>query len=341
MTRESGTGPAAFALPLFFECDREGRVVWMTDAALDRLGPAVNNARALATHPEIASILIRFTRVMEWQDRILIRAVVGEEGGAPEHPSTAVLMRLEYNLLQRIERLQRAQTRLAVRVRRGGRASGTRLLEQLELERQRLGRDLHTGVGQSLAAIKVNLELIDAGFPEPPQSVRSALDNISSLADDALQQVRFVSHRLHPPDWQRLSLGTALTRLWEVSGIPRRFEAVLDLEVLDTEPPHPVRILLYRAAQEALSNLARHSQATRVAFSLRRGQDSLILTVQDNGSGFDAAALFTGPPRAGAGIGLRSLREQVESLGGSFEIRSSSEGTTLVVDVPAVLDDQT
>lgn len=322
------------------QCNRDGRVVWMTDAARDRLGQAASEAGSLAAAPDGLSVLIRFTPVLEWHDRILVRATVGHETAAGSSPQTCALLRLESNLLERTGRLQAAQSRLAARAGRGGSGSGAKLVEQLELERQRLGRELHTGVGQSLAAIKVNLELIETYLSEPTVPVRSALDHISDLNGAALQQVRTVSHRLHPPDWQRLSLAGALTQLWEISGIPQRFEATLKVDPLDPEPPHIDRVMFYRAAQEAMSNLVRHSNATCVDISLRRVGGHFILTVADNGGGFDPAQLTAGLPKPGAGIGLRSIREQVEGLGGGFAIRSGPGGTTLEVSLPVRCEDQ-
>ena len=101
----------------------------------------------------------------------------------------------------------------------------------------------------------MNLDLIDSALPNPPESVRKCLDRIQTLADQSLDQVRSISRRMHPPDWQRLHLADAIEVLWQTTGIPEKFRATLDVHRMQVEPSHPVRVALYRAAQEGLSNL--------------------------------------------------------------------------------------
>jgi len=205
---------------------------------------------------------------------------------------------------------------------------------QIELERQRLGRELHTGVGQMLAAIHLQLEIIGAQAIEPPAAVKQALGRISTLANEALQQVRAVSRRLHPPEWQRLTLEAALVQLWDISGIPQRFQTSLRITPLPHEPALEVKVLMYRATQEALSNLIRHSRATRIDLRLEPIDGSLVLTIQDNGVGFDARRQFSAPANVAAGIGLRSIREQAASIGAKLTVESSPVGTKLEVSAP-------
>jgi len=116
--------------------------------------------------------------------------------------------------------LQRAERDLSIFARQRRQGNGRGAVRQIELERQRLGRELHTGLGQMLAAIRLQLEIVAALLPDPPTLVQQALSRISTLANEALEQVRSVSVRLHPPEWQRLTLETALQQLWDISGIP-------------------------------------------------------------------------------------------------------------------------
>jgi two-component system NarL family sensor kinase len=122
--------------------------------------------------------------------------------------------------------------------------------------------------------------------------------------------------------------------LWEISGIPQRYEASLHLASLPHEPDLYVKILMYRAAQEALSNLTQHSCATRIEMALELEGERLSLRVRDNGVGFDAGAHLSAPAKVDAGIGLRSVREQAMSLRGSLTVESGAAGTTLVVSAP-------
>ena len=165
-------------------------------------------------------------------------------------------------------------------------------------------------------------------------TARNPAPPAGALANDALEQVRSVSRRLHPPEWQRLTLETALQQLWDLSGIPQRFAASLRIQPLPHEPDLDVKVLLYRAAQEAFSNVARHARATRVDAALETRDDCAILTVQDDGVGFDVAGLLRGPASVASGIGLRSIHEQAAALGGRLEIESTPTGTRLVVSVP-------
>jgi signal transduction histidine kinase len=244
------------------------------------------------------------------------------------------LLHLESSLLRHYLRLQLAERDLSRFARDRRRGIGRGAVRQIDLERQRLGRELHTGVGQMLAAIRLQLEIVAALLLDPPGLVQQALDRISTLANDALEQVRSVSARLHPPEWQRLTLADALQQLWDLSGIPQRFEASFRIQRLPHEPDLEVKVLLYRAAQEALSNVARHARATRVEAALETRDDCAILTIRDDGVGFDVAGLLRGPASVASGIGLRSIREQAAALGGRSEIQSGPAGTTLVVSVP-------
>jgi two-component system NarL family sensor kinase len=241
---------------------------------------------------------------------------------------------LEGSLLRHCLRLQLAERDLSSFARDRRRGIGRGAVRQIDLERQRLGRELHTGVGQLLAAIRLQLEIVAAHLLDPPGLVQQALDRISTLANEALEQVRSVSARLHPPEWQRLTLADALQQLWDISGIPQRFEASLRIQPLPHEPDLEVKVLLYRAAQEALSNVIRHARAIRLEAALETRDDCAILTIRDDGVGFDVAGLLRGPASVASGIGLRSIREQAAALGGRSEIQSGPAGTTLVVSVP-------
>jgi signal transduction histidine kinase len=186
-----------------------------------------------------------------------------------------------------------------------------------------------------LAAMKLQLEIVTSHLSDPPDGIRQALENLSKLAAGALDQVRSVSRRLHPPEWQGLTIEAALSQLWHVSGIPLRYHAHLDLSPLPREPDPEIKALLYRTAQEGLSNIMGHSHAQKVSMSLRDSSDSVVLTLQDDGVGFNTAALSR--PLSG-GIGLRSLAEQATALGAKFDVDSGSNGTTLVLVTQYLLE---
>ncbi len=253
---------------------------------------------------------------------------------APAREVSILLFQLQADLLRRLARIQASESRVAKLVRLGDRRSGRRAVRQIERERQRLARELHTGVGQLLVAIRIQRELIGEQMPNPPAMVGQALQRIGILAADALAQVHSVSQRLHPPEWQRLTLDAALSQLWNISGVAQRFAGSVRLDRPAREPGPDVKTLLYRAAQEALSNVMRHSRANRIDLKLEDRVGHLVLTIEDNGIGFDTKGLLTGPAEIGSGIGLRSIRVHACALGGKLLIHSGPLGTTLEVSVP-------
>jgi signal transduction histidine kinase len=246
-----------------------------------------------------------------------------------EGPREAASDGMGGDLLGRYFRLEKAERKLAeaTRMARAGRRAPA--LHQVERERQRLGRELHTGVGQMLAAIRLQLEAIAAQMPNPAEAVQQALGRIDWLSQEALQQVRGISRRLYPPEWQKLRIEEALRQLWEVSGLAQRLDGCLSLERLPREPSHEVKVLLYRTAQEGLSNISRHSMASHAQMTLETKSDRIVLTMQDNGRGFDAAA-----QGADGGLGLRSMRDAATEAGAEFVVESAPGSTTLRVCVP-------
>jgi signal transduction histidine kinase len=313
---------SALVIPLLVECDPLGRVVWMSDRSRLALGDARYVMDALG-------FSMRYNRVLQDRGHLVIGLTPFDSAVEEEE-----LHHLNGSMLRHYFRLEAAEHRLAARVRHMRKGGGALAVRQLEMERQRLGRELHTGVGQLLASIRLQLEIIGQQLPVPAPGVRLALERISMLAGSALEQVRSVSRRLHPPEWQSLTLESALRQLWEISGVAQRFQAVLDVQPLPIEPALETKILLYRAAQEGISNMARHARATRLEMTLAPNPERLVLTIRDNGIGFDARTIFSTPSGAGAGIGLRAIAEQAEAMGGKLTVESSPQGTTLNVDAP-------
>jgi signal transduction histidine kinase len=210
----------------------------------------------------------------------------------------------------------------------GQRGTTRSVIEELDRERSRIARELHAGAGQPLAGIKLNLEMLDDFSSSLPPAGREALVRLRALAEQALAQVRAVSHRLHPPDWQRLTIEDALLALVESSGLGSLMEVVLDIGTLPTQPSHSAKIAIYRCAQECLGNIARHSGATRLSLSMSMNGRFIELQVTDNGTGFPKGISEE------KGIGLLSIREHASALAGVAHIASGAEGTTIRVSIP-------
>jgi two-component system sensor histidine kinase UhpB len=215
----------------------------------------------------------------------------------------------------------------------GSRNSGRTIVRELERERSRIARELHAGAGQPLAGIKLNLEMLGDCAAVLPQAGREALARLQTLATQALEQVRAVSHRLHPPDWQGLTVGDALRHLVQSSGLAGRLEVEIDIRQLPGEPSQTTKIAIYRCAQECISNVVRHSGATRFALSLVPAGPMVELRLEDNGRGF--------PQESSSGIkgiGLLAIREHTLALGGVCDISSGGNGVRIRVQLPLAAD---
>jgi signal transduction histidine kinase len=314
---------------MLLECDRRGQVIWLSERTRSVVGEPRTIAEILELRGPESRARFRLFPIFEAPDGLLLALEVDESTVPSSYHQFSTLRHLELKLLHGYFRLQRQERTLSARSARRRKGSGRLALRQIEIERQRLAGELHTGIGQMLAAIRLQLEAVSAQLCDPPAQVRQALENIGALAGEALNQVRSVSRRLHPPEWQRLTIEEALRQLWALSGIPLIFEADLQIQDLGREPEPEVKALIYRTAQEGLSNIIGHSKAVKVSMSLCQNGDLLTLMLEDDGVGFDPAALNCAPATLSGGIGLRSLAVQAEAISAKMDIASGRNGTKL------------
>ncbi|MCX7645975.1 MAG: cache domain-containing protein [Rhodobacteraceae bacterium] len=206
-----------------------------------------------------------------------------------------------------------------------------RVFDTQEEERGRVARELHDSVSQMLVGVRYALELarrrLRAGDARAAESLEKGIDTLSGT----IQEVRRISRDLRPGVLDDLGLGPALKALVEEfgrrTGIETEFQTVVFRNRLDQE----AKIALYRIAQEALTNIERHSGATRVSVMVRGHKQGAILRIQDNGHGFAPQA---GARADGAGLGLRNMQERIEKLDGTLRILSSRSGTLIEAEVP-------
>jgi signal transduction histidine kinase len=234
-------------------------------------------------------------------------------------------------LIQRIRRqraedeLRASQSRL-LRSYERIRDLGSRLLEAQETERSRIARELHDDISQQMALLTLDLQgLEDAGGGDIDKLAAEALGR----ARDISRSVHDLSHRLHPARLRLIGLVAALHALrLELSQSGTAITLVHD-NVPAALPPD-LMLCLFRVIQEALQNAIKYSQARDVSVNLMGGPDGLTLTVADNGVGFDVEEAW------GKGLGLISMQERLEAIGGTLDVRSRpGEGTRLLIRIPA------
>jgi signal transduction histidine kinase len=209
-----------------------------------------------------------------------------------------------------------------------------RLMNLQDEERRRIARDLHDTVGQTLAAVKMSIALIRQATGSPA-ALQSLIDDLNTLADEALQEVRTTSYLLHPPLLDEAGIAPAVR--WFVEGFARRSGIHVDCDVPDKleRPSRECELVLFRVLQESLTNVHRHSEATEAAIRLSRTEDRVELEVRDNGKGIPPERLRgIDGPAANAGVGVTGMRERVLKLGGRLEIRSLDPGTAIRAVLP-------
>lgn len=199
-----------------------------------------------------------------------------------------------------------------------------------EIERRRIARDLHDGVGQILSGVKFRLESL-TGSSGSCNSESGQILEVSASLNKAIAEIRRVSENLMPSELENLGLAPALRTLCREFA-PAGTRLKLKVGHLPKELPPDLALALFRITQEALNNTAKHSKATRISVDLSLKRGAFLLRVSDNGRGFSAG----GKSRpSGRGVGLLSMRERAESVGGSFEYTSApGAGTTLTVRAP-------
>jgi signal transduction histidine kinase len=213
----------------------------------------------------------------------------------------------------------------------------SQLLTAQEEERRTIARELHDEVGQVLTAIKVELAIAQRSI-EASGGQADALAGVRSITDGALHTVRDLSHLLHPAMLDDLGLASAID--WYLKGFSRRHGVRIDLlqDRMEERLTADTEAAVYRIVQEALTNVARHAQAARCRVYLQRLPHTLLVTIEDDGVGFDAGT----PPAAGVmrGLGLVGIRERVAQLHGQLRLETApGRGTRLTVEVPAVARD--
>ena len=208
-----------------------------------------------------------------------------------------------------------------------------RMMTMQDEERRRIAREIHDGLGQELAAAKMILDGILAKDSSP--SMQQASLEASQLIDRAIQQVRTISHLLHPPLLDEVGLVSALR--WFLEGLSERSGIQV---VLDVAPPDLGRLqseletAIFRIVQEALTNMFRHSGARNGSVAISKKDGDIVVCVRDDGKGIDEQVIQLRPESVGVGIG--GMRQRVTELGGTLRLANANPGTLVEVIIPTL-----
>lgn len=209
----------------------------------------------------------------------------------------------------------------------------SKLMSVQEEERRTIARELHDEIGQALTAIKAQLAVAQRAS-DANRSIAPALEDARSMTDGALHAVRDLSHLLRPPMLDDLGLLVAIESYVKYFGRRYGLRVEVAQDRLQGRFAPDVETALYRVVQEALTNVARHARATACHVRFERRGDAVLVTVEDDGVGFDVAAAKAGMCE---GLGLIGMRERVTALGGKVCIDSApGAGTRVVVEVAAL-----
>jgi signal transduction histidine kinase len=292
---------------------------------LDVMMPGMDGfevCRRIRSTPALAEVpIVILTALDDFNSRI-----AGLEAGADDFFTKPIDRHELRARVKTITRLNRY--RILLNQREQLREMAGRVVQAQEAERQRISRELHDDLGQSLTAQMLNLQNLSHDLPLDDSALRARLESLLADTAETLGKMRLMAQGLRPPILDALELRSALENYCAEfsarANIPLTFEAEQNFpKTTDMNA-----VTLYRFLQETLTNAARHSQATRIWVELSAEENQLALTVQDNGVGFNAAL-------ATNGVGVAGLRERLTLVGGDLLISSApSRGTIMSARLP-------
>ena len=311
------------AEPVFTHVDGEARSVRSLQLTLRRnsvlaivgtIG-SINEGAVEQRQHEIETAqndLIQYTRRMTLVSSLLGLIVAGAAGYGNHL--------LQKQADQQRRRTERAEQEL--------RSLSSQLVHAQEQERRTISRELHDEVGQTLTGLGIELANLEHLRDGPPSEYRSHLADAKRLTEETLRTVRNIAMGLRPSMLDDSGIVPAVR--WQASELSKRTGTPVELQIegdfdgLGDEG----RTCLYRVVQEALTNCARHAQATTIQITMERRNGSVCLSIRDDGIGFDTG-------RARTGLGLVGIEERVKKLGGSLAVSSwPNRGTLLSVEIP-------
>jgi PAS domain S-box-containing protein len=205
----------------------------------------------------------------------------------------------------------------------------SRLQNMQDDERRRLARELHDSVGQTLAAMSMNLGVVQAQTNKLDSAGARAVLELAQLVDHVAREIRTISHLLHPPLLDVAGLASALR--WYADGFAERSNIKVNVEIPAGfgRLPDELEIAIFRIVQECLTNVHRHSGSATAAIRLHQEGNSLIVKVEDSGKGIPPEKQHELIAAGRGGVGFTGMRERLRRLGGTLEIQSNESGTAV------------
>ena len=218
-------------------------------------------------------------------------------------------------------------------VNRNLRDLSARLMQLQDDERRRIARELHDSVGQTLAALSMNLTTVRADIEQLARTA-IALNDSEGLVREMVTEVRTISHLLHPPLLDELGLASALR--WYVGGFSQRSNIKVDLDMSEdfVRLPAEMETAIFRVVQECLTNIHRHSGSPVARIRVRERDRHCQVEIEDKGKGIPQKKLEEMASAGTPGVGIRGMQERIRQLGGTMEISSGSNGTVVTVRLP-------
>lgn len=205
------------------------------------------------------------------------------------------------------------------------------LVQAQEEERSRLARELHDGAGQTLTSLLVRLKAMEK--KSPPQEFKTELVNMQGIVSETIEQVREIAYHLRPVALDEFGLPRALESLAQEMTRGANIEITTMFDMQDFKIPSEIEVVLYRIAQEGLTNIMRHSKASQIRLSLSIENDNIKMIMEDDGIGFEPGRHY--PRDNQRHLGLISMRERAEILGGALEVYTApGQGTNVEVSIP-------
>ena len=284
-------------------------------------------------------------QLREANERLLVAAVYAQNRSDEAHADAA---RARADLDDLMNRLQDANHRLAAAAARAERMAeeatarqeeyrrlSSRLLTLQDEERRRLALDLHDSTAQRLAALTMNLDVVEGTREALDARACRALAESRSLAEQCSREVRTFAYLLHPPLLDERGLPAAVR--WFVEGFTKRSGIQVTLDLHDVgRLPGAIETALFRVIQESLTNVHRHASTATASITLTSTADAVALDIEDQGRRRRREMLpqTSAPLPETLGVGIQGMRERIRQLGGTFDVAFTDTGTTVRVRVP-------